>query len=162
MLAWESWCSVTSLSVLGKGKACSSSSCTGELWINKACGARWVLSSPLRSAWITPPATSGWQQQITIHRTVSRLFFFLFALPTFGETTTELCLHGEKLSETVLHLNLRHFVGFFVCLFVLCGFGLFYFSPLMRQVQNNIWGTIPRIGVWGMNTKIPFELGDFF
>jgi hypothetical protein len=34
--------------VLGKGKACSSGSCTGELWVNKACGARWLLSSPQR------------------------------------------------------------------------------------------------------------------
>jgi hypothetical protein len=36
----------------------------------------------------------------------------------------------------------------------LCGFVLFYFSPLMRQLQNNIWGTISRIGGWGRNTKI--------
>jgi hypothetical protein len=43
--------------------------------------------------------------------------------------------------------------GFFV-LFCLCGSVLFYFSPLMRQLQNNIWGTISRIGGWGMNTKI--------
>jgi hypothetical protein len=42
-------------------------------------------------------------------------------------------------------------VGFF---FVLCGFVLFYFSPLMRQLQNNIWGTISRIGGRGTNTKI--------
>jgi hypothetical protein len=48
----------------------------------------------------------------TIHRTVSKLFFFLF-LPTFDERTTELHLHAEKLTETVLHLNLGHLVGFF-------------------------------------------------
>jgi hypothetical protein len=47
----------------------------------------------------------------TIHRPVSRLFFF--SLPTFDETTTKLQLHAEKLTETVLHLNLGHFVGFF-------------------------------------------------
>jgi hypothetical protein len=54
----------------------------------------------------------------TIHRTVSRLFFIfsLFTLPTFDETTIRLCLYAEKLIETVLHLNLGHFVGF--CLFV--------------------------------------------
>jgi hypothetical protein len=57
---------------------------------------------------------------------------FLFSLPTFDETTTELCLHAEKLIETVLHLNLGHFVGFFLFYAV-----LFYFSPLMRQLQNN-------------------------
>jgi hypothetical protein len=49
----------------------------------------------------------------TIHRTVSRLFFF--SLPTFDEKTTELHLHAEKLTETVLHLNLGHFVGFSFC-----------------------------------------------
>jgi hypothetical protein len=80
----------------------------------------------------------------TIHRTVSRLFlFFLFSLPTFDETTTELGLHVEKLTETVLHLNLGHFVVFF---FVLCSFVLFYFSSLKRQLQNNICGTISRVG----------------
>jgi hypothetical protein len=70
----------------------------------------------------------------TIHRTVSRLFFF-FSLPTFDEKTTELHLHAEKLTETVLHLNLGHFVVFFVCV---CSFVLLYASPLMRQLQNNI------------------------
>jgi hypothetical protein len=82
------------------------------------------------------------QLHIAIHRPVSRFFFF--SLPTFDEKTTELHLHAEKLTESALHLNLGHFVGFFVflgfffCLLVLCGFVLFYFSPLMRQLQNNI------------------------
>jgi hypothetical protein len=40
----------------------------------------------------------------TILRTVSTLFFFF--LPTFDERTTELQLQAEKLTETVLHLNL--------------------------------------------------------
>jgi hypothetical protein len=53
----------------------------------------------------------------TILRTISRhffLFFFFFSLflPTFDERTTEFHLHAEKLSETVLHLNLGHLVGF--------------------------------------------------
>jgi hypothetical protein len=43
----------------------------------------------------------------TILRTVSRLFFFLF-LPNFDERTTKLHLEAEKLTETVLHLNLGH------------------------------------------------------
>jgi hypothetical protein len=38
--------------------------------------------------------------------------------------------------------------------FVLCSSVLFYFFPLMRQLQNNIWGTYSRIGGWGMNNKI--------
>jgi hypothetical protein len=59
----------------------------------------------------------------TILRTVSRLFFFLF-LPTLDEKTTELHLHAEKLTETVLHLNLGNLLGFFfVCVCVV----LFYF-----------------------------------
>jgi hypothetical protein len=61
-------------------------------------------------------------------RTVSRLFsFFPFLPPTFDETTTELHLHAEKLTETVLHLNLGHFVGFFV---LFCAV-LFYFIFLL-------------------------------
>jgi hypothetical protein len=38
----------------------------------------------------------------------------IFFLSSFDETTTKLHLHAEKLPETVLHLNLGHFVGFFV------------------------------------------------
>jgi hypothetical protein len=48
--------------------------------------------------------------QIAIHRPVSRFFFF--SLPTFDEKTIKLHLLAEKLTETVLHLNLGHFVGF--------------------------------------------------
>jgi hypothetical protein len=36
----------------------------------------------------------------------------------------------------------------------LCSFVLFYFSSLKRQLQNNICGTISRVGGWGTNTKI--------
>jgi hypothetical protein len=42
----------------------------------------------------------------------------LFFLSSFDETTTELHLHAEKLTETVLHLNLGHFVVFFLFCFV--------------------------------------------
>jgi hypothetical protein len=51
------------------------------------------------------------------HKTFSRL---LFLLPTFDEKTTKLHLHAEKLTETVLDLNLGHFVVFFC--FVLFSF----------------------------------------
>jgi hypothetical protein len=81
----------------------------------------------------------------SIPRTVSRLFFFSLFLPTFDEKTTELHLQAEKLTETVLHLNLGHLMGFFFCAGV-CSFILLYASPLMRQLQNNISGTISRIG----------------
>jgi hypothetical protein len=60
----------------------------------------------------------------TILRTVSRLFSF--SLPTFEEKTTELHLHAEKLTETVLRLNLGHFVGFFV----LCAVLFYFIFPL--------------------------------
>jgi hypothetical protein len=71
----------------------------------------------------------------TIHRTVSRLFFFL-SVPTFDEKATELHLHAEKLTETVLHLNLGHFVGFFFFFLVqVCSTLVF---PLIRQLQNKI------------------------
>jgi hypothetical protein len=80
-------------------------------------------------------------------------FQTLFFLSPFDETTTELHLHAEKLTETVLHLNLGHFVVVFFLLFFLVLFGLF-FSPLMRQQQNYFWDTISRIGGWGTNTKI--------
>jgi hypothetical protein len=44
-------------------------------------------------------------------------------------------------------------LSFSFFLFALCSFVLFYFSPLMRQLQNNNWGIISRIGGWGTNTK---------
>jgi hypothetical protein len=135
--------------VLGKGKACSSGivhrtlskqslwgqgsvKLTPEICINNA-------SSNSRLTAVGRQATAA----DTIHRPVSRLFFF--SLPTFDETTTKLHLHAEKLTETVLHLNFRHFVGF-GCSFVLCSFVLFYVTPLMKQLQNNIGGTISRTG----------------
>jgi hypothetical protein len=42
----------------------------------------------------------------TILRTVSRLFFSFFSLPL--KRSTELHLQAEKLTETILHLNLGH------------------------------------------------------
>jgi hypothetical protein len=38
---------------------------------------------------------------------------FFPSLLTFDEKTTEVHWHAEKLTETVLHLNLGHVVGFF-------------------------------------------------
>jgi hypothetical protein len=52
-----------------------------------------------------------------------QMFFFL---SSFHETKTELHLHAEKLTKTVLHFNLGHFVVFFV-LFCLVWFGLVSF-----------------------------------
>jgi hypothetical protein len=50
---------------------------------------------------------------------------FFFFLPMFDEKTTELHLHSEKPTETILHLYLGHFVGFFF--FSCFGAVLFYF-----------------------------------
>jgi hypothetical protein len=70
----------------------------------------------------------------TIHRTVSRHFSFFFSLPAFDEKTTELYLHAEKLTETVLHLNLRHFVGFF-CFVWFCFILFFPFDETTTEQQ---------------------------
>jgi hypothetical protein len=50
-----------------------------------------------------------------------------FPLPIFEEKTTELHLHAEKLTETVLHFNVGHLVGFFPFSFFLLYEVLFYF-----------------------------------
>jgi hypothetical protein len=122
--------------VLGKGKACSSgiaqrrtlskqslwgqvsAKFTPEICINKA-------SSNSRLTAVGRQATAT----DTIHRTVSRLFFFP---SSFDETTTKQHLHAEKLTETVLYLNLGYFEVIF-CFVLLC---FLVFSPLMRQWQN--------------------------
>jgi hypothetical protein len=91
----------------------------------------------------------------TILRTVSRIFFFSLFFPTFDERTTKLHLHAEKLTEPVLHLNLGHLVGLCVCVCAcVCSFVLLYASPLMRQLQNNNWGTILRTGDWERTPKL--------
>jgi hypothetical protein len=76
------------------------------------------------------------------------------------QTTSQTTLACWKTYWNCIAFELGTLCGF--VFFVLCRFGLFYFSPLMRQLQNNIWGTISRIGSWGTNTKIAFELGLFF
>jgi hypothetical protein len=68
----------------------------------------------------------------TIHRPVSRLFFF--SLPTFDEKTTELHLHAEKCTGTVLHLNLGHFVDFFFLVWF-CSILFFPFDETTTQQQ---------------------------
>jgi hypothetical protein len=103
-------------------------------WVNKAC--RGQVSVKLTPESCTNNASSnsrltaaGRQDTATdtILRTVSRLFFF--SLPTFDEKTTKLHLHAEKLTETVLHLNLGHFVGFF-WVFLFCAVLFYFILPL--------------------------------
>jgi hypothetical protein len=127
--------------VLGKGKACSSGSGTGETLSKQSL--RGQVSAKLTPEICINNASSNSRltavdRQATATDSHSQnclqtLFFFL---PTFDAKTTKLHLHAEKLTETVLHLNLGHFVGFFFL--VLCGFVLFYVTPLMRQLQNKI------------------------
>jgi hypothetical protein len=85
----------------------------------------------------------------TIHRPVSGLFFL--SLPTFDEKTTELHLHTEILTETVLHLNLGHFVGLFW--FCFCFF--FLVLPLWwDNYRTTSEAPSPGFGGWGMKPKI--------
>jgi hypothetical protein len=86
---------------------------TPEICINKASS-----NSRLKAAGRQATATDSHSQNC-----LQTLFFFL---PTFDETTTELHLHAEKLTETVLHLNLGHFVGFFLVLFCVVLFFRFF------------------------------------
>jgi hypothetical protein len=115
--------------VLGKGKACSSgivhrtlskqslqgqvtAKLTPEICINNAASnSRQTAAS--RQATVTDSHSQTYLQTL-----------FFFSLPTFDEKTTELHLHAEKLTETVLHLNLGHFVGYFFFLFCVI---FFYF-----------------------------------
>jgi hypothetical protein len=76
--------------------------------VNKACGGQVSakLTSEIRknNASINSRLTVAGRQATeadTIHRPVSRLFFFF--LPTFDEKTIEQHLHAEKLTDTVLH-----------------------------------------------------------
>jgi hypothetical protein len=91
---------------------------TPEICINKACS-----NSRLTAAGRQATAAD------TIHRTVSRLFFF-FSLPTSDEKTTELHMHAEKLTETVLHLNLGRLVGFCFLVFFFCAVLFYFMHPL--------------------------------
>jgi hypothetical protein len=124
---------VSPFPVLGKGKACSSDIAHRTL-------SKQILQGQV-SAKLTPEIcinntssnsrlTAAGRQATgadTIHRTVSRLFFF--SLPTFDEKRTELYLHAENLTETVLHLNLGHFVGFFFFFFCFLQFCSILFFP---------------------------------
>jgi hypothetical protein len=112
--------------VLGEGKACSSglrckasAKLTLEVCINKA-------SSNSRLTAAGRQATAADSSSQTCLQTLF-FFFNLHSLPTFDETTTELYLHAEKLTETVLHLNLGHIVGVF---FLFCVVLFYIIFPL--------------------------------
>jgi hypothetical protein len=67
------------------------------------------------------------------------------SLLTFDEKTTELHRHAEKLTETVLHLNLGHFMGFFG--FVLYCAVLFYFIFPLWWDNNRTTSEAPSPGL---------------
>jgi hypothetical protein len=57
-----------------------------------------------------------------------------FSLPTFDEKTTEIHQYAEKRTESVLHLNLGHFVGFlFVCFVQFCSILFFPFDETTKE-----------------------------
>jgi hypothetical protein len=71
-----------------------------------------------------PPATAGWQQlagkpqpQIPFTELSPDSFFFSLSLSLMRKQPNYTCML-KNLTETVLHLNLGHFVGFFECVCV--------------------------------------------
>jgi hypothetical protein len=74
-----------------------------------------------------------------------------FSLPITDKKTTKLQLHAKKHTETVLHLNLGHFVGFF---FGGCSFVLLYASPLMRQHRTTSETPSPALEAEGRTPKL--------
>jgi hypothetical protein len=133
---------------------------------NKACGARWMLGSLLRSA-INKASSNSWLTVVGRWATASdrhsqsclqTLFFFLFS---FDETTTELQPHAKRLTETVLHLNLGYFVVFyfFVC-FVFFPFDEMAELLLRNYLQNWRLGTNSKI--IKTDTLLHWNLGIFF
>jgi hypothetical protein len=84
----------------------------------------------------------------TTLRTASRRFFFFFSLPFMREQSNYTCKWKNLLKLYCIWTRDTRWV-FFVCVCVrVCSFVLLYASPLMRQLQNNIWGPISRTGDW--------------
>jgi hypothetical protein len=157
MQAWQS--SVTSPSVLAKGKACSSgivqrrtlskesllgqvsAKLTPEICINNA-----TSNSRLTAVGGQATATDSHSQT-----GLQTLFFLSPYLWWENNWATPACWKTYWNCIAFEHGTL---CGVLVLFPFLCGFVLFYVTPLMRQLQNNIWDTVSRIGGWGMNTKI--------
>jgi hypothetical protein len=155
MQAWESVCSVTSPSVLGKGKACSSgihralskqslwgqlsAKLTPEICINKA-------SSNIRLTAAGRQATAADSHSQTCFQTL-----FSLSLPLRRKQPNYTCMLKNLLKLYCIWTWDNMWVFFFLFCAV---FFYFYVTPLMRHLQNNIWGTISRIWEWGTNTKI--------
>jgi hypothetical protein len=74
---------------------------TPEICINKA----------FSNSWLTVAGRLAAASDRYVQSCLQTLFFPLF-LSSFDDTTNKLHLYTEKLTETVLHLNLGHFVVF--------------------------------------------------
>jgi hypothetical protein len=140
MQAWESWSSVTSPSVLGKGKACGSGitprrtlskqslwgymsvKLTPEICINKASSNSRLTEM---GRWAT--ATDSHSQN-----SLQTFFFSLFLWWDNNRTTTAYW----KTYWNCIAFELETLCGFFVFIFVLCCFGLvlFPFGETMIQL----------------------------
>jgi hypothetical protein len=157
MTGRESRCSVTSPSVLGKGKACSSGiaprrtlskqslrgqvsvKLTPQICINKA-------SSNSRLTAVGRQATASDSHSQNCLQTL-----FFFSLPLMRQQPNYTCMLKNLLK---LYCTWT-WDTLWVFFFILCCFVFFsFFSHLMRQWQNYFWDTISRIGGWGTNTKI--------
>jgi hypothetical protein len=102
-----------------------------------------------------PPATAGWQQwagkqHLQIPLSVLSPDYFCWLLPTFDDRTTKLHLHTENLTETELHLNLGHLVGF-LCVYVCVV--LFYFIHPLSWDNYRTTSEAPSLGLETEQTR---------
>jgi hypothetical protein len=136
-----------------KGESCSSGSCTGELWVNKAWRARWVLSSPLTSAEIKPPATAGWQQQAASHscryHSQNCLQFSPYLWWEKNRTTPACC----KTSWNCIAFELGTLCGFLFFL-VVCGFVHFMLPLWWDNYRPTSEAPSPELETEGQTTKL--------
>jgi hypothetical protein len=92
-------------------------------------------------------AASRWATASDSHsQTCLQTLFFFSSLSSFDETTTELHPHAEKLTETVLHLNLGHFVGFWFSYFF-CFLGVFLVFFPFDEKNNRTTSVTPSPGL---------------
>jgi hypothetical protein len=74
--------------------------------------------------------------------------FFSLSLPLMRKQLNYTCM----LKNLLKRYCISTWDNLWICLFFLFFFS--YVTPLMRQLQNNIWGTISRIGGWGTKPKL--------
>jgi hypothetical protein len=91
------------------------------------------------------------------------LQIFFFSLPTFEEKTTKPHLHAEKLTETVLHLNLGHFVGFFLVQFCSTLCFLFDETTTEQHQRHHLqdWRLRDKHQIINTETSLHLNLGFF-